>query len=315
VIRFALRRLLQLPLVLLGISVVVFGLMALLPGDPALALLGPYATPERAAALRAELGLDRPLPVRYATWLARAAHGDLGTSLSLERPVADELVERGAATALLAATAFALASVLGIAGGAAAALLRGRWPDRSIGWVAVAGLSTPPFWLAMLAVLAFAVTLPWFPVSGMRASVAGGGALDVLRHLVLPAAVLSVVAASVIARVTRTAMRETAREEFVRVARARGLSERRIWLAHVLRPALVQVVPVIGLQAGYVIGGALYVETVFQWPGLGRSLVEAVAARDLVLVQGGALVMAAAYVAINLVADLVQAALDPRIRR
>jgi len=313
--RFALRRLLQLPLVLLGISLVVFGLMALLPGDTAVALLGPYATPERIAELRAELGLDRPLPVRYASWLGRVVRGDLGHSTSLERPVADELVERGAATALLAATAFALATLGGVAAGAAAARFRDRLADHVIGALAVAGLSTPPFWLAMLAVLAFAVALPWFPVSGMRATVGGGGALDVLRHLVLPAAVLSVVAGSVIARVTRTAMLETARAEFVRVARARGLPERRVWLAHVLRPALVQVVPVIGLQAGYVIGGALYVETVFSWPGLGRSLVEAVAARDLLLVQGGALVMAVAYVTVNLAADLVQAALDPRIRR
>lgn len=312
--RLLLRRLLHLPLVLVGISVVVFGLMALLPGDPALALLGPYATPERAAALREELELDRPLPVRYATWLGRVVRGDLGRSVSLERPVADEVVERGAATALLAGAALLLAVCLGIGAGVLSARARGGAADRLLVIGAVAGLSTPPFWLAMLAVLAFAVALPLFPVSGMVSTVGGGGPLDVLRHLVLPSCVLSVVAGSVIARVTRTAMLEAERQEFVRVARARGLRERRILLAQVLPLAAVQVVPVIGLQAGYVIGGALYVETVFQWPGLGRTLVEAVEARDLVLVQGGALVMATAYVLVNLAADVIQAALDPRIR-
>jgi peptide/nickel transport system permease protein len=287
----------------------------MLPGDPATALLGPYATPERVQSLRADLGLDRPLPARYAAWLGRVVQGDLGHSISRERPVADEVVERGAATALLAVAAFALAVVLGIAAGALAARFRGRPLDGVLRAGAVVGLSTPPFWLAMLAVLAFAVWLPWFPVSGMRATVGGGGALDVLHHLFLPALVLATVAGSVIARVTRSALLETQRAEFVKVARARGLSEARIWFAHILRPGLVQVVPIIGLQAGYVIGGALYVETVFQWPGLGRSLVEAVAARDLLLVQGGALAMAVGYVGVNLVADLVQAALDPRIRR
>jgi peptide/nickel transport system permease protein len=267
------------------------------------------------AALRSDLGLDRPLPARYAAWLGRVVRGDLGHSISLERPVVDEIVERGAATALRAVAAFALAVGFGIAAGALAARFRGRPIDGALRASAVVGLSTPPFWLAMLAVLAFAVWLPWFPVSGMRATVGGGGALDVLHHLFLPALVLATVAGSVIARVTRSALLETQRAEFVKVARARGLSEARIWFAHILRPGLVQVVPIIGLQAGYVIGGALYVETVFQWPGLGRSLVEAVAARDLLLVQGGALAMAVGYVGVNLVADLVQAALDPRIRR
>lgn len=313
-IGFATRRLLQLPLVLLGISLVVFGLMALLPGDPALALLGPYATPERVAELRGDLGLDRPLPARYATWLGRVLRGDLGHSTSLERPVADEIRERGVATAQLAGAALALAVAAGLGCGALAARLRGRVADRLLVFAAVAGLSTPPFWLAMLAVLAFAVALPLFPVSGRVSTVGGGGILDVLHHLALPAAVLATVAGSVIARVTRTAMLETEGAPFVQVARAKGLSERRVWLGHVLPPALVQVVPVIGLQAGYVIGGAIYVETVFQWPGLGRALVEAVEARDLLLVQGGALAMATAYVLVNLAADLAQAALDPRIR-
>lgn len=311
--RFVLRRLLQLPFVLLAMSLVVFALMSLLPGDPALAILGPYATPERAAELRDELGLGDPLPVRYATWLGRVVHGDLGRSTSLERPVADEVAERGAATALLAGAALALCIAWGLTAGVLAARHQGRWPDRLLTTGAVAGLATPPFWLAMLAVLLFAVTLGWFPASGMQPVVGEGRALDVVRHLVLPACVLSVVAGSIVARVTRTAMLEVAQQDFLVVARAKGLSERRLLWRHALRNALVQVVPVIGLQAGYVIGGAIYVETVFQWPGLGRMLVEAVQARDLLLVQGGALVMAGAYVFVNLAADFVQALLDRRI--
>lgn len=311
--RFVLRRLLQLPFVLLAMSVIVFGLMALLPGDPALAILGPYATPERAEELRRELGLEDPLPVRYVRWLGRVVQGDLGRSTSLERPVLAEVRERAAATAMLAGTALGLCVVGGLTAGVLAARFRGRWPDRLLTLGAVAGLSTPPFWLAMLAVLLFAVWLEWAPASGMIDVVGGGGTLDVLQHLALPALVLSVVAASIVARVTRTTVLEVEREEFLVVARAKGISERRLVLAHSLRNALVEVVPVIGLQAGYVIGGAVYVETVFQWPGLGRMLVDAVLARDVLLVQGGALVMAGAYVIVNLGADLVQALLDRRI--
>ncbi len=310
---FALRRLLQLPLVLLGMSLLVFALMSLLPGDPATAILGPYATPERVAALRAELELDRPWPLRYAAWLGRVLTGDLGHSISLERPVSEELLERGAATALLAGAALSLCVVGGLTAGLLAARFQGRWPDRLLTTAAVAGLATPPFFLAVLCVLAFSLGLGWLPASGMLAVVGGGDLLDRLRHLLLPALVLSLVAGSIVARVTRTALLEVESAEFLRVARAKGLSERRVWLGHALRNALVQVVPVIGLQAGYVVGGAIYVETVFQWPGLGRMLVEAVQARDLLLVQGGALALATAYVLLNLAADLVQVWIDRRV--
>lgn len=311
--RYALRRLLQLPLVLLAVTLVVFATLSLLPGDPALAILGPYATPERLATLRAELELDRPLPLRYGRWLARVAHGDLGRSYSLERPVAAEIAERGAATAVLATAALALCLAAGLAAGAGAAWRHGRPADRALTLGAVAGLSTPPFFLAMGLVGLFAVALPWFPVSGRYAVTREPGLLDGLRHLVLPALALAVVPGAVIARMTRTATLEALGQDHVRVARAHGLPERRV-RRHVLRHTLVAVMPVLGLQAGYVLGGAVYVETVFQWPGLGRMLVEAVAARDLVLVQGGVLVMASAYVLVNLAADLAQAALDPRIR-
>jgi len=311
---YAARRLLQTPFVLLGVSLVVFGTLALVPGDPALAILGPHATPERVAALRVEMGLDRPLPLRYAHWLADAARGDLGYAYSVERPVAHEVMERLGATALLATAAFALLALAGLAAGTAAALRHDRATDRIVSLLVTLGLATPPFWLAMLLVLVFAADLRLFPVSGMTWVYGDGGVLDVAHHLVLPAVALAVVGAAIVARFFRTSLLETLSQEYVRTARAKGLPERRVLVAHAARNALVPVLPVLGLQAGYVLGGALYVETVFQWPGLGRMLVEAVQARDLVLVQGGVLVLATAYVLVNLAADLLQGALDPRIR-
>ncbi|MDX1607164.1 MAG: ABC transporter permease, partial [Candidatus Competibacterales bacterium] len=175
------------------------------------------------------------------------------------------------------------------------------------------GISTPSFWLGLVLVLLFAVQLGWFPASGMVAIYGGGGPLDVLHHLVLPAVTLAVVATGVVARLTRANMLEVLRQDYVRTARAKGLSERRVIYKHAFKNALVNIVPVIGIQAGFVLGGAVYIETVFQWPGIGRMLVTAITTRDILLVQGGVLVVAAAYVAVNLVTDLIQHLLDPRI--
>lgn len=311
---YLLRRLLQLPVVLLGISLVVFLVLALLPGDPALAILGPYATPESLAALRAELGVDQPLWRRFLLWLGRVLQGDLGRSVSLERPVADEIAERLGPSLLLAGTALALATVLGLAAGLAAAVRANRWPDRLLTLVMLLGISTPQFWLGLLLVLLFAVHLGWLPVSGMLPVYGAAGALEVARHLVLPAASLAVVVAGVLARLTRGALLEELSQDYVRMARARGLPERAVILRHALRNALPRLVPVIGLQTGFLLGGAVYIESVFQWPGLGRMLVDAILSRDLLLVQGGVLVMASAYVLVNLAADVAQHWLDPRIR-
>lgn len=309
------RRLLQLPLVLLGISLVVFVLMWAIPGDPALAILGPYATPERVAALERSLGLDRALPLQYLEWLGRLLEGDLGRSHSLNRPVAGVIAERLGPTLLLAAAALLVGTVLGLVAGSLAAVHRARWPDRLLTLAAVVGISTPSFWLAMVLMLALAVWLPLFPVSGMQAvyGAHAGSAADVLAHLALPALSLGLVAAGVIARLQRTAMLEVLGRGYVRMARAKGLAEPRVLYGHAFRGAAARVVPVIGLQAGFVLGGAVYIETVFQWPGLGRTLVDAIAARDLLLVQGAVLVTATSYVLVNLVTDLVQRALDPRI--
>lgn len=310
---YTLRRLALLVPVLLGISVIVFLIMALIPGDPALAILGSFATPENVARLREDLGLDRSLAEQYAVWLANLAQGDFGRSYSLNRPVLDEVLDRLGPTLLLAGTSLMLCTVLGLAAGVVSAVRQYGWQDKVLTLLVLIGLSTPSFWLGLILVLVFAVQLGWFPVSGMYAIYGGGDVADLLRHLVLPALTLAVVATGVIARLTRSTMLEVLRQDFVRTARAKGLSERTVIYRHALRNALVNIVPVIGIQAGFVLGGAVYIETVFQWPGIGRMLVTAISTRDILLVQGGVLVVASCYVLINLVADLMQHLLDPRI--
>lgn len=312
-LRYALRRLLLTFPVLLGLSVIVFLIMSLIPGDPAQAILGSYATPDNLERLRADLGLDLPLPQQYLVWLGNILQGDLGRSYALNRPVLDEVLERFGATLLLAGTSLVLCTLVGVVAGIISAVRQYGWGDRLITLLVLVGISVPAFWLGMLMIMVFAVDLRWFPASGMTAPYGGGGVLDILHHLVLPAIALAVVAAGVIARLTRSNMLEVLRQDYIRTARAKGLGEHRVVLRHAFKVALVNLIPVIGVQAGFVIGGAVYIETVFQWPGIGRMLVNAIATRDLLLVQGGVLVVAAAYVLFNLLADLLQHWLDPRI--
>ncbi len=217
-------------------------------------------------------------------------------------------------TLLLAGTALVMASVGGILLGIIAAVRQNAWPDKLITVSVLIGISTPSFWLGMLLILWFGVRVAWLPVGGMTEMFGGGGIGDVLRHLVMPAATLAAVAGAVLVRLTRGAMLEVLRQDYVRTARAKGLTEGRVIFGHAFRNALVGIIPVIGLQAGFVLGGAVYVETVFQWPGVGRMLVSAISTRDILLVQGGVLIVAGAYVLINLVTDLAQGMLDPRIR-
>jgi peptide/nickel transport system permease protein len=310
---YALRRLAMIIPVLLGISIIVFLIMAMIPGDPALAILGSFATPENTAQLRQDQGLDRPLIQQYFVWLGNLLQGDFGRSYSLNRPVIDEVLERLGPTLLLAGASLILCTILGLAAGVVSAVRQYGWQDKALTLAVLVGLSTPSFWLGLILVLIFSVSLRWFPVSGMYAIYGGGGLTDLLHHLVLPAITLAVVATGVIARLTRSTMLEVLRQDFVRTARAKGLTERTVILRHALRNALVNIVPIIGIQTGFVLGGAVYIETVFQWPGIGRMLVTAISTRDILLVQGGVLVVAACYVLINLAADLIQNMLDPRI--
>lgn len=311
---YALRRIVQVIPVLFGVSLLAFGMMVLIPGDPARAILGSYATPENVASLERQLALDRPLPVQYVTWLGNLLTGDFGRSYSLNRPVLDELTERFAATLLLAGAALLIMLVLGLTAGIIAAVKQHRWPDRVFTIGALVGLSVPSFWLAMIFIVVFSLRLGWFPTSGMRSAFGPSGPMDVLHHLVLPATALALVASGVIARLTRSSMLEVLRQDYVRTATSKGLTRRVVILRHAFRNAIVTVVPVVGVQVGFLLGGAVYIETVFGWPGIGRMLVTAIGTRDILLVQGGVVLVAFTYVLLNLAADLVQAVLDPRIR-
>lgn len=311
---YFIRRVLLLIPVLLGISVIVFLIMDMIPGDPAQAILGSYATPENLARLREALGLNKPLVQRYFIWLGNILHGDFGRSISLNRPVIDEILDRLGPTALLAGTSLILCSIMGLVFGVISAIRQYGWQDKILTLVVLIGISTPAFWLGLIFVLFFSVRLGWFPASGMFEAYGGGGLLDMLHHLVMPAFTLSVVATGVIARLTRSSMLEVLRQDYVRTARAKGLDERKVIYKHAFKNALVNIIPVIGIQAGFVIGGTVYIETVFQWPGIGRMLVNAILTRDILLVQGSVIVVAAIYVFINLATDLIQTLLDPRIK-
>ncbi|WP_417210478.1 ABC transporter permease [Antarctobacter sp.] len=312
--RYILRRLVSAVPVLLGITVIVFAIMALIPGDPATAILGSYATPENVEKLNRDLGLDKPLVAQYFIWLGNMVQGDFGTSFSLNRPVIDEVLERFNATLILAGTAFVICSVLGIAAGVVSAANQYGWGDKAITFVVLLGISIPSFFLGMMMILYFAVNLRLFPVSGMWPIYGTRDIWALLDHLVLPASALAVVATGVIARLSRSAMLEVLRQDFIRTARAKGVHERGVIWRHALRAAMVSIIPVLGIQAGFVLSGAVYIEIVFQWPGVGRMLVDAILKRDILLVQGGVVFVAACYVMFNILVDVAQSLLDPRIK-
>ena len=300
--------------VLLGISLIVFIILALIPGDPATAILGSYATPENVARINESLGLNQPLLQRYFIWLGNLLQGDFGRSYALNRPVIDEILERFHATLILSGTAFVICSLVGIAAGVVSATRQYEMTDKLITLLVLIGISLPSFFMGMMMILYFAVQLRWLPASGMYAVYGGGDLSDLISHLIMPAIALAAVATGVIARLSRTAMLEVLRLDFIRTARAKGVHERRLIFRHALRHAIVAILPVLGLQAGFVLSGAVYIEIVFQWPGVGRMLVDAILARDILLVQGGVLFVASCYVIFNIVVDVAQLWLDPRIK-
>ncbi len=311
---YILKRLISAIPVLLGITVIVFLIMAMIPGDPATAILGSYATPENVERLNRQLGLDEPLWKQYFIWLGNLLQGDFGRSFALNRPVLDEILDRFSATLILAGTAFVLCAVLGVAAGVISAARQYGLADKAITFVVILGISVPSFFLGMMMILLFAVQLRWLPASGMYSIWGGGGLVDLIRHLTMPALALAVVATGVVARLSRGAMLEVLRQDFIRTARAKGVHERRVIRGHALRAAMVSIIPVLGIQAGFVLSGAVYIEMVFQWPGVGRMLVDAILKRDILLVQGGVVFVAACYVGFNIVVDVAQAWLDPRIK-
>jgi peptide/nickel transport system permease protein len=311
---YILKRLLSAIPVLLGISVIVFLIMAMIPGDPATAILGSYATPDNVEKLNRDLGLDQGLVPRYFIWLGNMLQGDFGRSFALNRPVLDEVLDRFGATLILAGTSFVLCSILGIAAGVWSAARQYGFADKAITFVVLLGISIPSFFLGMMMILIFAVRLRWFPVSGMWPIYGDRNIWVLLDHLAMPAIALAVVATGVIARLARSAMLEVLRQDFIRTARAKGVHERRVIWCHALRAAMVSIIPILGIQAGFVLSGAVYIEMVFQWPGVGRMLVDAILKRDILLVQGGVVFIAACYVMFNIMVDVAQALLDPRIK-
>lgn len=311
---YILKRLISAVPVLFGISIIVFVIMAMIPGDPATAILGSYATPENVEKLNRDLGLDKPMVQRYFIWLGNMLQGEFGRSFSLNRDVLDEVLDRFGATLILAGTAFVLCALLGIAAGVVSAARQYGLADKAITFAVLLGISIPSFFLGMMMILIFAVKLRWFPVSGMWPIYGARDLPALASHLTLPALALAVVATGVIARLSRSAMLEVLRQDFIRTARAKGVHERAVIWRHALRAAMVSIIPVLGVQAGFVLSGAVYIEIVFQWPGVGRMLVDAILKRDILLVQGGVVFVAACYVLFNIVVDVAQSMLDPRIK-
>lgn len=310
---FLLRRIVHSVPVLLGVTLVVFAMMHLAPGDPAQAMLGPMATPENLAKIRHDLGLDRPLYTQYLTWVSHAVRGDFGDSIKMAAPVRTEVINRFGASLLLGGASFVIAILIGIPAGVLSALKRGSIFDRLIMLVMMAGISMPPFYLGMLLIVAFAFKIDIFPMSGMYSTEGYGGIGDVLSHLVLPALTLSAASTTVIARMTRSSVLEVINEDYVRTARSKGLAEQAVVLRHVLKNALIPVINLLGLQIGFLLSATALVEVVFSWPGLGQLLVSSVLARDLPMLQGGVFVIAVVYVVTNIVTDTVHAAVDPRL--
>jgi peptide/nickel transport system permease protein len=312
--RYLLRRLLLLVPVLLGVSVVVFLVLHLSPGDPAEIMLGSQASQADVARLRADLGLDEPLPLQYARWMAHVLQGDLGRSIRLRQPVLGEVLIRFRATLLLTTTALFLSTVCGIALGVLSAARPRSLVDRLSTLGSIFGASMPSFWLGLVLMVCFSLWLGWLPASGMYGAHGTGGLADLLSHLALPAVTLAAASTTIIARLTRSTMLDILRQDFVRTARAKGLVESGVVLRHALRNALIPTVTVVGVQAGYLLGGAILTETVFAWPGVGTLMIQGILARDFPLVQGCVLVIALGFVLFNLAVDLLYAFLDPRIR-
>jgi peptide/nickel transport system permease protein len=331
-LKFAVRRLLLLVPILLGLSILVFFWIRALPGGPAQALLGERATPETIAQIERQYGLDKPVHVQYWKYIQRTVRFDLGTSVASRRPVTDELAERFPATIELSLAAMLFSVVLGIPLGFIAAKRYGTWLDHSSLVASLIGISIPIFFLAILLKYVFAVKLGLLPTVGrisvlidlnhptkfyvVDALLAGdlNALWDVLKHLILPAVALGSIPLAIIARITRAAVLDVQNEDYVRTARAKGLSPREIDERHILRNALLPIMTIIGLQTGLLLSGAVLTETVFAWPGMGTWLVGAIRNRDFPVLQGGILFVALVFVLVNLIVDMAYALANPRIR-
>jgi len=303
-LKYAVKRLLGLVPTLLIVAVLVFLFVHLLPGDPARLAAGPDADAETVELVRRDLGLDRPMAEQFVSYFSRALHGDLGRSIRTKRPVMDEIAERFMPTLWLTVWSMAWSVVFGLAIGILSAVFRNRWPDRVGMAIAVSGISLPSFALGMLLIEVFSVELGWLPTVG-----AGSW-----KHYVLPSITLGAGVAAVLARFARASFADILHEDYIRTARAKGLGEAAVVLKHGLRNALVPVVTMMGLQFGFLLGGSIVVEKVFNWPGMGRLLVDAVDMHDYPVIQAEVLLFSLEFILINLAVDVLYGAINPVIR-
>jgi peptide/nickel transport system permease protein len=311
-LNFLARRLASAFLVLVLVSALSFAIIWLVPGDPTAVLLDANTSPEQVARLRAQLGLDKPLPLQIVEWYGRILRGDLGQSILLNRSVMAAILERLPVTLSLAGISLLLAVVLGVTAGIVAAMNHNRWPDQLIMAAALFGLSVPDFWLGLMMVFLFAVQFGWFPTGGFvpfQDSIAGWA-----RSIALPALALGLVQMGFIARMARASMLEVLSQDFIRTADAKGLSRADIVIRHGLPNALVPILTVSGIVAGALLGGTVIIEQVFSLPGIGRLVIGAILSRDFPVIQGGLLFLAVIYLGVNLIVDLLYAAADPRVR-
>lgn len=304
---YIIKRLFMVIPILLGVATIVFTLMFIVPGDPARLLMGQHGDERVLKSIRHELGLDKPVYIQYVRFIGKLLKGDFGRSYRQKRPVARIIRERFPATAKLAIASMILSVIIGIAAGIISALHRNKVWDWIVMILSLTGISIPVFWLGMILILLFASGLGWFPVGGY-------GKSGDLRHLFLPALSLSTISIGYISRMMRSSMLEVIGKDYIRTARAKGLSEKAVILHHALRNAFIPVITVIGINFASLLGGAVATETVFAWPGLGRATVDAIRVRDLPVVEGCVLFLAFIFVLANLLVDLSYAWLDPRIR-
>lgn len=309
------QRILSTVLVLLGVSVVVFLLVQLVPGDPARTILGPGATAEGIAQVRAELGLDKPLVVQFIDYVGGLLSGDFGRSLTINKPVTEIILPRFENTVILSGAALLICVGVGVPLGMIAAKKQYSIFDRLAMFTSLVGATIPVYWLALVLIGIFGLELGWFPTSGMYNSRNPGGLPDLTEHLVLPAIAAALVPLAVVARMTRSVMVDVLNQDYIKTLRASGVSEGSILWRHGLRNALPPIVTVIGLQVGYLLGGVIFVEVVFGWPGLGQQLYLSITQRDMPVIQAGVLFIAVVFVIVNLFTDLSVGALDPRTRK
>jgi len=303
--QYIIRRLIQMIPITLGILTLIFSLIHLIPGDPAVQIAGENARPEDVAQIRKELGLDQPLWKQYVSYLGRLAHGDLGTSFRTGTSVAKEIRERYPATIQLAFGAMLIALVIALPLGIISAIYRNSWIDNVARFFALLGVSMPSFWLGPLLIIAFSIHFTWFPVSGRE---------EGFKSIVLPSLTMGMALAAILTRMIRVSLAEELNQLYVTTAVAKGVSRRKAIFIHALKNALIPVITVLGLQFGSLLTGAIITEQIFSWPGLGRLLIQSITTRDYPQVQASILVIALTYIMINLIADLLYGMVDPRIK-